>query len=284
MIQRLVGSLIVRAVARQNLQPGASIARQRWVADTFGRLAWAPQAEVDPDRHVLYLHGGAFVAGSPVTYRSFTRRLGRESGAAVHVPDYRRAPEHPYPAALDDVHAAYLELLEAGHDPRRIALAGDSAGGQLCLALALRLRERGEPLPAGIALVSPWTDLTLSDPRVTAATNDAFLRPAWLVQGAELYARDHDRTIPELSPLLADLSGLPPMLVHVGSTEPLLVDSERLAERVTEAGGAVELKVFEGYWHDLHLLAGIIPVATQATAELGAFLREVTAGARPAAT
>ncbi len=280
MIQRFLGSILIRLVARANLRPEASIARQRWVPDAFGRLGWVPKgAEIDPDRHVLYLHGGAFITASSVTYRPLAGRIGNESGAVVHVPDYRRAPEHPYPAALDDAHAAYLELLEAGHDPQRIALAGDSAGGQLCLALTLRLRERGEPLPAGLALISPWADLTLSDPRVMATTNDAFLRPSWLVQGAQLYARDHDRTIPELSPLLADLSGLPPMLVHVGSTEPLLYDSQRLEQKVREAGGEIELKVFEGYWHDLHMAAGILPDATRAVAELGAFIRRVTVGA-----
>lgn len=279
MIARFLGSLLVRVVARQNLRPEVPIARQRWVPDAFGRLGWVPKGgEIDPERVVLFLHGGAFLSGSSVSHGPLAGRLGREAGAVVHVPDYRRAPEHPYPAALDDVHAAYLALLEEGHDPRKIALAGDSAGGQLCLALALRLRKRGEPAPAGLALISPWADLTLTDPRVMATTDDPFLRPSWLAQGAELYARDHDRTNPELSPLLADLSGLPPMLVHVGSTEPLLADALRLTDKVRAAGGEISLEVFEGYWHDLHMAAGIVPAASRAVTAMGTFLRRVTSG------
>jgi len=138
------------------------------------------------------------------------------------------------------------------------------------------LRDRGEPLPAGLALISPWTDLTLTDERVTGNTTDVFLRPSWLVQGADWYAGALDRTHPELSPLLADLSGLPPMLVHAGGEETLLADSLRLVERVRDHGGEAGLRVLEGYWHDPHLLAGVLPEPTEALAELGAFLRQVT--------
>lgn len=279
MIARRVVSGLVRATARQVLRPGVPLPIQRVVADATGFLAPMPRgAAPDPERAVLFLHGGAFITGSSRSHRLLAARLGLAAGTPVHVPDYRRAPEHPYPAALDDVHAAYLALLDDGLAPERIGVAGDSAGAQLALALTLRLRDRGEPLPAGLALISPLTDLTLSDERVRTNTTDALLRPEWVAFGADAYAGVRDRTAPELSPLLADLAGLPPLLVHVGGEETLLADSLRLVERVRGAGGTAQLRVLEGWFHDAHLLAGFLREPTEAVEELGAFLRQVTTG------
>lgn len=284
---------VLRQTARRVLDPSVPLVWQRRFVDLTGLLTPAPRGTlretallggriaerlvspgVDPGRAVLLLHGGAFITGSPRSHRGLAARLGRAAGAVVHVPDYRRAPEHAYPAALDDVHGAYLALLGSGLDPASVSLVGDSAGGQLALALLQRLRDAGQPLPAAAALISPWTDLTLGDPRVSGCVTDALLPPAWLVQGAAAYAGDADPVL--VSPLLGDLSGLPPLLVHVGGEETLLADSLRLADRAEAAGVDVTLQVLDGLWHDPHLLAGLLPAATRAVQEMGEWLRAGT--------
>jgi len=229
-----------------------------------------------PSRSVLYLHGGGFTIGSARTHGALASHLAAASGATVHLLDYRLAPEHPFPAALDDAVAAYRELLARGADPAQIALAGDSAGGWLALAAALRLREDGDPLPAVLGLVSPWLDLLGT--AWPAGRSDAMLRPSWLRRCAAGFAPGADLGAPEFAPLGADLGGLPPMVVHVGSEEILLEDAVRLAQRARAAGVPVDLRRLDGLWHVAHASAGLVTASTAAVNALGGAL-----GARLAA-
>ena len=220
---------------------------------------------------VLFLHGGAFIIGSPRSHRSITGRLARLTGADVFVPDYRLAPEHPFPAALDDALACYRALLDEGYAPERIAVAGDSAGGGLALSLCLRLRAERLPQPACVALISPWADLTLT--RLAPVANDALLCPAWLAQGAAAYLHGRSAEDTLVSPLAADLAGLPPVMIESASEEILRDDSRRLADALEACDVQVVHLEFPRMWHDFQLYAGIVPEATRAIEELGRFIR-----------
>ncbi|TDX66874.1 acetyl esterase/lipase [Methylosinus sp. sav-2] len=246
------------------------------------RFPWPPAgaAEADPDSPgewirarapkatLLYLHGGAYMAGAPRLYRS-TARFFAKAGFNVFTPAYRLAPEHRFPAALDDVSAAYERLAARGP----LALAGDSAGGGLALALMLRLRARGLPLPSAAALFSPWTDLSTSgaSTRDNEGKDPIFTRRA-LRLAARQYLGEASARDPEASPLLGDLSGLPPLLLHVGEDELLLDDSRRLAERAAAAGTSVELKIFPLVPHGWQLGAAFMPEARASLREAAAFL------------
>lgn len=226
------------------------------------------------DIAILYLHGGAYVLGSPRTHRSITGTLAREAGAAVFVPKYRLAPEHPCPAAVEDAVSAYRWLLDTGWPAGRIAVAGDSAGGGLTVAMALALREEGVPLPAALGLISPWVDLTLAGDSMRERTAaEPMLREANLAKAASLYAGERGVEDMLCSPLFADLDNLPFMFVQVGSDEILYSDAVRLVERAQLADVTADLKVFDGLWHDFHLHAGLLPEADAALGELAAHLR-----------
>ncbi len=224
-------------------------------------------AGADSRRALLLLHGGAFVIGSPRTHRVLAAHLAAAVGAPVSVLHYRRAPEHQWPAAVDDAHAAYRELSARGPT----AVFGDSAGGALALLLALRLRDEGAALPPALALVSPATDLTL---RTSAAYRgrDPVVRRTWLRQGVTSFIGDADPVA--LSPLAADLRGLPPVLLQVAAGERLEAEGLRLAERLRAADVAVELDVLPGVWHDVHLLAHLLPEAADPLDRLGRRLAE----------
>jgi epsilon-lactone hydrolase len=219
---------------------------------------------------VLFLHGGAFIIGSPVSHRSITGRLAPHTGANVFVPDYRLAPEYPFPAALEDVLACYRVLLARGYAPAQIAVAGDSAGGGLFLSLCLQLRNQGWAQPACVALISPWADLTLT--RLAPIADDALLRAAWLNQGAAAYLQGSSAHGPLVASLFADLAGLPPTLIQVGVEEILRNDSRRLAEGLTQASVCVLLREFPRMWHDFQLYAGVVPEATLAMDEMARFI------------
>lgn len=206
---------------------------------------------------ILYLHGGAYVAGGPDTHRSITGRLARSAQARVFAIDYRLAPEHPFPAALEDAIAAYRWLLERGNDPKRIVIAGDSAGGGLTVATALKLRDEGVPLPAALLVFSPWLDLTCSEqPDPELARKDIMIRPAWIRQAAALYRGCGAAEQPLVSPLYAELHGLPPTLIQVGTHELLLPDSEKLAARMQAAGTEAQLQVYPEMWHVFQIHGG----------------------------
>ena len=221
-------------------------------------------------RTLLYLHGGGYVACSPRTHRPFTQAFAK-AGLRVFAPDYRLAPEHPYPAALDDAVAAYRGLLDAG--AQGVVVAGDSAGGGLALALMLRLRDLGLPLPARAALFSPWTDLAATGESIRTNTRrDAMFHGDGIARGADAYVGGADRLIPLISPLYADMAGLPPLLVHVGADEVLRDDSTRLADRARAAGVAVDLKVWPVVPHVWQIMARFIPEGRQSLDAAARFL------------
>jgi acetyl esterase/lipase len=224
---------------------------------------------------VLFFHSGGYVVGSRRTHRGVAAHLSRAAGGPVHVLDYRKAPEHPYPAALEDALAAYRALLEQAPDPGAIALAGDSAGGGLVLALTLRLRATGEPLPAALGLMSPWLDLSLSGASITSnAGKDSFLRRPWIEFCAESYRGSFPVSEQGISPLTGDLAGLPPMIIQSAEDDLIRSDGDTLAERARAAGVEVDYRLFGGLWHDFHLHAGILRDADEAVADLGEALRE----------
>ncbi|MBP7082024.1 MAG: alpha/beta hydrolase [Rhodocyclaceae bacterium] len=234
---------------------------------------WLRPDNAATDGVVLYLHGGAYVGGSCITHRALAGRLAAAAGRATLIIDYRLAPEHPFPAALGDAVATYAELLAAGSS--RIAVAGDSAGAGLALALVQRLRETRTQMPVALALMSPWTDLALtSETHQTKARVDPYFpTPERLAVSAAAYAGSTPLTHPMVSPHYADVSGFPPMLIHVGEHETLLNDSLWLAQRVQAAGGTVEIKVWPGMWHVWQALGGKMREADDSIAELGDFVK-----------
>lgn len=244
-----------------------------------GVLARRLIPEGAPDgRAILYLHGGAYVLGSPGTHFGMAARIALASGCEVFVIDYRLAPEHPAPAALDDAVSAW-KALTASHGA--VALAGDSAGGGLALATAVALRDAALVAPRALALISPWVDLTLSGESMqTLAAADPLLSRNWLAWAAAHYANGRNLDDPMLSPLFSPLAGLPPVLIHVGSDEVLLSDTQRLETALRAAGVEVQSRVYQDLWHDFQLQAGLMPEADESLDTLGRFLR---AGLEPAA-
>jgi epsilon-lactone hydrolase len=203
-----------------------------------------------PSNAILYLHGGAFFMGSPASYRNRAMRLSYRCQSEVFVPDYRLAPEHPYPAALDDALAAW-RFVKSLRPHARIFVAGDSAGGGLVLSLLLKLRDLGLAMPSGALVLSPWTDLTVSG----ASVDGNHGRDLWFTRGhletwAKYYVGGADPRSPYLSPVFADLAGLPPLLLLAGEDELLLDDALRVRDAARSAGIAVELLIGEGMQHD----------------------------------
>lgn len=258
-------------VAALGTRAPRDVARAPVLMDGVRGLRLAP-AGAHADTAVLFLHGGAYVIGGPGSHAKLAAHVARASRSTTYFVDYRLAPEHPHPAALDDALAAYRWLLAQSPAPRRIVLAGDSAGGGLALATAMALRDRGLRAPAALVLISPWTDLTLGGAsHASKAAADPMLRAAWLRAAAAHYAGARALDDPLLSPAFGRLAGLPPMLIQVGSEEILLSDAERLAEGVARSGGRAELRRYDGLWHDFQVHAGMLPESDRALAEIGAF-------------
>lgn len=253
--RRLAGLELDAPIAQQRegfarLLALTEIAMPEHVAETIdlgGREALRiDAAEQGEGLEFVHLHGGGYSLGSPHTHRPLAARLSRRLARALVLPRYRQPPEHPCPAALDDVLAAWRALPHA----RERVLIGDSAGGGLALALALALRDAGETLPRALVLMSPWTDLTLSGESIDRfGEQDTFFRRPGLELMAGRYAGALERRDPRVSPLWAELHGLPPMLIQVGGEETLLDDSTRLAARVLAAGGEATLQVWAGQGH-----------------------------------
>ncbi len=230
------------------------------------------------DRHVLFLHGGGYVTGSPALYRHFTWRIATATRMRVLAIDYRLAPEHPFPAALDDAVAAYRWLVGGGADPQCLMVMGDSAGGGLALALLLRLRDDGMPLPGAAVALSPWTDLALTGASLCLnAKSDPMLDPDSARLVAASYLAGADPRNPYVSPLYGDPRGLPPTLIHVGGDEILRDDAIRMAENLQAADCRVELEVWPRMPHVWHLFTPILPEANEAIARIGAFADRVLA-------
>ena len=235
---------------------------------------WLTAPGTDPGRVLLFLHGGGFELGSVRSDGELAARLGRAAGMRVLFPEYRLAPEHPFPAALDDVLAAWHWLrTDQGLSGASLAVAGDSAGGGLAVALLVATRDAGQDLPAAAVLMSPTVDLTSSGASMTErADQDPISTPAMLRQFAADYLAGADPKTPLASPLFASLTGLPPLLIQVGTADLLLSDAERLAAAATHAGVDVTLQIGEGLPHVYQLLLGT-PEAAQATEQIGKFLR-----------
>ena len=235
---------------------------------------WLTAPGADPGRVLVFLHGGGFEFGSLRSDGELAARLGRASGMRVLFPEYRLAPEHPFPAAIDDALAAW-RWLRTGQDlsAASIAVAGDSAGGGLAVALLVAARDAGEALPAAAVLMSPTVDLTSSGASMTERVDqDPFSTPALLRELAASYLAGADPRTPLASPLFASLAGLPPLLVQVGTADLLLSDSERLAAAATAAGVDVTLEVGQGLPHVYPIMLGT-PEAAEATEQSGKFLR-----------
>lgn len=225
------------------------------------------------ERHVLYLHGGGYIVGSPRSHIAMAARLAKRAAAAVSVIDYRLAPEHPYPAAIEDCLTAYRAII-ADLDPALVTVAGDSAGGGATLATLLAARDAGDPMPAAAYLLSPWTDLTASGASYrTRADVDPMIDVHTIASTAAQYVADTPLDHPGVSPLFADLDGLPPMLIQTGSDEVLLSDSTELATRAQAAGVDVTLDVRDGMWHVYQIFAGMMPEATEALIDAATFIR-----------
>ena len=223
---------------------------------------------------VLYLHGGAYTGGSCVTHRAIAAKLAMVSGAKVFNLGYRLAPEHPFPAALEDAVTTYAAL-NTDHPGTPIAIAGDSAGAGLALAAAVHLRDEKQPRPAALALMSPWTDLALTNDTHAskAAVDPYFPSKERLTVAAQHYAGGTELHHPLVSPQYAEMHNLPPTLIHVGTLEALLDDSRKIAKRMNEHGSQAMLKEFAGMWHVWQTLHGRMREADQSLGELGAFIR-----------
>ena len=234
---------------------------------------WQMPSVLTGNRAILYLHGGGYVIGSIATHRDMVGRIADASGARALLLDYRLAPEYPFPAAVDDAVAAYRGLLDAGTKPENIVFAGDSAGGGLTVAALVSLKQQGLPLPAAGICISPWVDLTFSGESMrTKLEADPLLGPGPLKWMGDLYLAGQAPESPLASPLFADLSGLPPLLIQVGSEEVLLDDALRLNVAAKAAGVDVSLEVWDGMMHVWHLMAAMIPEGKQAIQGIGKYI------------
>lgn len=244
---------------------------------TFNAISaeWVCGRVSHEDRAILYLHGGGYNMCSPNTHREMVACIAKICGVKVLVPDYRLAPEHQFPCALEDAILAYRWLIDRGFTGGQIAIAGDSAGAGLSIATAISLRDAGNPLPASIACISPWIDLAMTGDSIkTNSKVDPMLNEAWLKTMATNYVGNEDLRSPLASPLYADLSGLPPLLIHVGSDEILFDDSIRIAKKAENAEVSVTLKVYDHLWHVFHLNARLMPEAKSALEDFGSFINE----------
>jgi monoterpene epsilon-lactone hydrolase len=244
-------------------------------ADANGVPAeWTSTSEVDPTRVILFLHGGGYTTGSLTSHRHMVAQAGREARARTLALNYRLAPEHPFPAAVEDAVAGYRFLLLQGYAPNHIAVAGDSAGGGLTVALLVSLRDAGLPLPACAWCSSPWVDLEgIGDSMKAKADADPMVQRPYLMELAAAYLNGADPRAPLAAPLYADLRGLPPILIQVGSAETLLDDAIRLAGAAGAADVRVRLEVWPDMIHVWQLFYQQVAAGRRALAEVGLFIR-----------
>ena len=235
---------------------------------------WISNKQAVEGKVILYLHGGAYGYCSADTHRSLAARIMIEAGVKVLLPEYRLAPEHPFPAAIEDTLRIYQWLLNQGYESSSIIFAGDSAGGGLSLAATLVLRDHSEPLPAAVVCLSPWVDLTSSGESYRKnSEKDPYLKIDLVRKTALQYAAGESLENRLISPVYADFSGFPPMFIQVGSIEILLSDAQMLADKAGQAGVEVHLKVWEGMWH-VWQISNRLPEAKKARKEIGEFIKE----------
>ena len=252
--------------------PPRTVSCEEIILGGIPSLRFTPR-DPEPNCHILYLHGGGYMMGSPEIYRSPVGLISSMTNTVITAVDYRLAPENPYPAAIEDCVTAYIALKNETGDA--IAIAGDSAGGGATLATAISLRDDYGISPSCLYLISPWLDLTHSGESMkTKADVDVMLAPDWIRTGADRYRGDEDAWNHGISPLFDKLEDLPPMLIQVGDEELLLSDSERLADFASNAGVKVQLEIAEGLWHVYPLFAGFIPEAKKSLKDAVRFIQE----------
>ncbi|MBL4782799.1 MAG: alpha/beta hydrolase [Porticoccaceae bacterium] len=238
---------------------------------------WQQASLGSADNVILYLHGGAYVIGSPASHRDMVGAIADAAQARAFIVDYRLAPETIFPGAVDDAVAAYKGLLENGEKAEKIIIAGDSAGGGLTMATLVALRDEGIELPAAAVCLSPWADLTFTgDSMIVKDKVDAMLSRDSLSWFADQYLAGQDASHPLASPIFADLEGLPPLLIHVGSQEVLLDDAIRLNKVAKKAGMDVTLEVWDGQMHVWHLMSAVVPEGKHAIQVIGTFVKTHT--------
>lgn len=273
--------------------PTAPVPRMRKRLDQIGRLArparrvaieqgelaglhaeWYRPQQVTPGKILLYLHGGAYALGSCASHRKMVTHIARAGQLEAVLPEYRLAPEHPFPAGPDDCVRSYRALLDKGYEPGNIIIGGDSAGGGLTVATMLQLRHDGVPLPGGAVMLSPFLDMTASgESATTRLAQDPWFDPAHISVVIGHYCPYEDLENPMLSPVFANVAGLPPTLIQVGDHEILLSDSTRFADKLKDEGIHVELEVFPEMWHVFQLFIGKMPESKGAIKKIGEFIR-----------
>lgn len=253
------------------LAPRGTLATQQTLGGV--PMEWVENVNSGVQGYMLYLHGGAYVIGSPQSHRNLTAHLAKHCALRVAAIDYRLAPEHAFPAAVDDALAAYRGMLEMGIEAQDIVIAGDSAGGGLALACALAVREAGLPLPAALVCLSPWTDLTnVSESMRSNAATEVMLSLNGIQNYTQQYLQGADPRTPFASPLHANLAGLPPTLIQVADIEVLYNDATRYAEASKKAGVETVLQVSPNLWHVWQLYAGQMPEADDAIWRIAHFV------------
>jgi monoterpene epsilon-lactone hydrolase len=292
---KLVHGLLADELAKRD--PDRDVVEARRLLDEGGRLLrppasvtladgteggvpgeWLHPEPADATARILYLHGGAYVVGSRVSHRGLAGKVAVEVGADTFLAEYRLAPEHPFPAALDDAIAAF-DAIAGEVGPDRVLVAGDSAGGGLAVALGVALRDRGAGVPGAIAAFSPWVDLTASGASIHELNEvDVMLDGSRVGEIAAVYCDQTPVDDPLVSPLFADLTGFPPLLVHAGTAEILRDDAVRLVERAREAGVDASLRLYEGMWHVWPAFWRWVPEGRQAIREVARFWWRVAGG------
>ncbi|ARG17697.1 acetylesterase [Acinetobacter nosocomialis] len=282
----------IRTTLRPALSPKTPVKLQRFCSNAASaivlgprgyqtkkqNIAQVPTVHIQPKTtksglSILYLHGGGYVVGSSKSHTKLAAQIGQAAQAQVWLAEYRLAPEHPSPAAIEDSIAVYKDLLAQGQDPKKLVIAGDSAGGGLSLSTVIALRNAGLPLPAALVLLSPWVDLSLSGSTLkTHAAQDAMLSENWLVWCAKNYCGQKSTTDPTCSPLYADLTGLPPVLIHVGTEEVLLDDAKRLAEQAEKCGIPTTFKIYDKVGHVFQFHAGMLKESDDSIKRIGQFI------------
>lgn len=274
-------------------KPQATLAEMRTAGLAFGNLTsepasvtstpvdaggvpaqWLTPQGASTDRVLMYVHGGGYVMMSAATHRKMVGHIAKATGCRALNVDYRLAPEHPHPAAVNDAVTAYQWLLSQGIKPQHIAIAGDSAGGGLCLATALKLRDMSVSLPAALAPISPWTDMEGTGASMKSrAAVDMIVTPDAITQLGGVFLNGGSPRDPYASPLHAELQGLPPIYIQVGDEEVLLDDSTRFAAKAKQAGVEVAIEIFPEMQHVFQIAAGNMPEADAAVAKIGAWLK-----------
>lgn len=273
--------------------PNADIGKMRKRLDTFGRLLmrafgvrlerttvaglyaeWLRPRRAPSDTVLLFLHGGAYILGSCRSHRQMVSHIARAGNINALVPEYRLSPEHKFPAAIEDCVAVYRDLLASGIRPENIVIGGDSAGGGLTVATLLSLRDAGDPLPAAAVLLSPYLDVTASgESATTRAARDPWFKAEDMAFVVRNYCDADEVRNPLVSPVFANVEGLPPVLIQVGDDEILLSDSTRFADKLQAVGGTVDIEIWPEMWHVFQLFIGKMPEARQAINKIGSYLR-----------